>query len=363
MKNLEDTIEQGSGSFQPVSTRNLPFVSVIVPCRDEEKHIARCLESILANDYPKERMEILVLDGMSEDHTGAIVADYAQRYPQIRLVNNPTRTIPTAMNRGIKQAQGEVVMKVDAHSTYPEDFISNSVRFLEQYGADIVGGILNIVPGRETTVAQAIALALSHEFGSGNAYVKIGCKEPRWADSVSWGSFKKGVFERVGLWNEELAGSSDMDFNVRLKKAGGRILLVPSIVTDYCADSDLESLWRHNFADGVWATYVVKFGSKAWAWRHWIPMFFVASVAGSAVLSVFLPKFWWLFCGIAGVYILTNLAASAQIVLRERKLDFLPVLPGVFAARHVSHGLGALYGLVLVLLPGKHWKGRRSAKG
>src|SRR5438093_4519334 len=139
MKNLEDNLEQGGGSLQPVSffgpvsKRNLPLVSIIVPCRNEEKHIARCLKSILENDYPKERMEILVLDGMSEDHTGAIVADYAQRYPQLRLMNNPTRTIPTAMNRGIKQAQGEVVMKVDAHSTYPEDFISNSVRFLEQY--------------------------------------------------------------------------------------------------------------------------------------------------------------------------------------------------------------------------------------
>src|SRR6266704_6301927 len=98
-------------------TEALPFVTIVVPCRNEEKHIRRCLESILANDYPKERMEILVLDGMSEDHTGAIVADYAQRYPQLRLVNNPTRTIPTAMNRGIRQAQGEVVMKVDAHST------------------------------------------------------------------------------------------------------------------------------------------------------------------------------------------------------------------------------------------------------
>ncbi len=358
------TPEGAAMALEPVAKAEaLPFVTVVVPCRNEEKHIRRCLESILANDYPKERMEILVLDGMSEDHTGAIVADYAQRYPQLRLVNNPTRTIPTAMNRGIRQAQGEVVMKVDAHSTYPKDYVSNSIHFLEQYGADIVGGILKIVPGRETTVAQAIALALSHAFGSGNAYVKIGCKEPRWADSVSWGSFKKGVFERVGLWNEELAGSSDMDFNVRLTKAGGRILLVPSIVTDYCADSDLKSLWRHNFADGVWVTYVLKFGSKAWAWRHWIPMFFVASLAGSAVLSAFLPKSWWLFCGIAGAYILANLAASAQIVLRERKLDFLPVLPVVFATRHVSHGLGALYGLVLALLPGKHWKGRRSAKG
>src|SRR5260370_6716841 len=210
MKNLEDIIEQGGGSLQPisafgpVSTGNMPFVSVIVPCRNEEKHIARCLESILANDYPKERMEILVLDGMSEDHTGAIVADYAQHHPLLRLVDNRARIIPAAMNLGIKQAQGEIVMKVDAHSTYPKDYVSNSIHFLEQYGADIVGGILKIVPGRETTVAQAIALALSHAFGSGNAYVKIGCKDPRWADSVSWGSFKKGVFELVCLWHEEL---------------------------------------------------------------------------------------------------------------------------------------------------------------
>jgi glycosyltransferase involved in cell wall biosynthesis len=344
-------------------TEALPFVTIVVPCRNEEKHIAKCLDSVLANDYPGDRMEVLVLDGMSEDRTREIVAGYSERYLMIRLLENPKKHIPVAMNLGIRQAQGEIVMKVDAHSTYPEDYISNCVHFLDQYGADIVGGILKIRPGRETTVAKAIALAMSHAFGSGNAYVKIGCKEPRWADAVSWGCFKKAVFAWVGLWNEELAGSSDMDFNVRLKNAGGKILLVPSIVTEYCADSDLRSLWRHNFADGVWATYVLKFGSRAWAWRHWIPMFFVASLAGSAALSVFLPKFWWLFCVIAGVYILTALAASAQIVLRERKLDCLPVLPVVFGTRHVSHGLGAVYGLVLALLPGKHWKGRRSAKG
>lgn len=212
-------------------------------------------------------------------------------------------------------------------------------------------------------MAKSIALVLSHVFGSGNAYVKIGCKEPRWADAVSYGCFKKKVFDTVGLWNEDLAGSPDMDFNVRLKKAGGKVLLVPEIVTDYYADKDLQSLVKHNFADGVWATYVMKFGSRAWSWRHWIPMIFLASVVFLGLFAIFIPKLFWLFVSILGAYAIANLAASAQIALRERKAMYVGVVPFVFAARHFAHGLGALYGLVLTALPGKLWKGRRNAKG
>jgi len=157
----------------------LPFVTAVVPCRNEEKHIAKCLDSILANDYPKDRMEILVLDGMSEDGTREIVREYARRNACIHLVDNPQKHIPVAMNIGIKAALGERILKMDAHSTYQSEYISRCVHYQDVYGAENVGGIWKMVPGADTTTARAIMLWLGHRFGSGNANVKVGVENRR----------------------------------------------------------------------------------------------------------------------------------------------------------------------------------------
>ncbi|MFQ5850698.1 MAG: glycosyltransferase family 2 protein [Candidatus Binatia bacterium] len=335
-------------------------VSIIIPCCNEERFIGECLDSIIGNEYPKDQLEVVVVDGMSEDGTRAIVEGYARRHAFIKLLDNPKKIIPAAMNIGSRHVRGEIIMKIDAHSTYERKYISKCVRFLTEYHADNVGGIWKIMPGGDTTVAKAIALALAHPFGSGNARIKIGSKKPRWADTAAFGCYRKEVFRKIGVWNEELAGSSDMDFNTRLKEAGGRILLVPEIAINYYADANVRAFWRHNFADGVWATYVLKFRSKASSSRHWIPLAFVSSLIGSAALSAGLPGFRWVFGSITGAYALANFGASVHIAMRERHLPYLVTMPIVFATRHMGHGLGALWGLVLALMSGKHWKGRRS---
>jgi glycosyltransferase involved in cell wall biosynthesis len=339
-----------------------PFASVIVPCRNEEKHIARCLDSILANDYPKDRMEILVLDGLSEDRTREIVARYSERYPMIRLVENPEKNIPAAMNLGIQTARGETILKMDAHSMFQRDHISLCMAYQEKFGAENVGGVWKMVPGADTAVAQAIVLGMGHRFGSGNAKIKVGASQPTWSDSAAFGCFKRELFSRIGLFDERLSGGSDMDMNIRIRAAGGRILLVPQIVVNYYADPTLKKFWKHNFADGIWTSYVMKFGRKAWSWRHWIPLVFVLSLLGSLALAAFFPVLLWLGLGIAGLYAATSLAVSLQITLRERDFTQLLLLPGVFAVRHFAHGAGALFGLVLLAVPGVQWKGRRGLK-
>lgn len=344
-------------------SRQLPLVTVVVPCRNEEKHIARCLDSILANDYPKERIEILVLDGMSEDRTREIVKSYCERYEMIRLVDNPEKHIPVAMNVGIRNAKGDTIMKMDAHSTYQTDHIGLCVEYQEKYGAENVGGVWKMLPGADSATARAIVLSMAHRFGSGNAKIKVGASQPTWSDSAAFGCFKKELFSRIGLFDERLKSSSDMDMNNRIRAAGGRILLVPQIVVNYHADPTLKKFWKHNFADGVWTTYVMKFGSNAWSWRHWVPLAFVLSLLGSFTLAAFFPVFLWLGLGIAGLYAATNLAVSLQIALREKNLGQLLQLPGVFAVRHLAHGAGALFGLVLMALPGVQWKGRRRMQG
>ncbi len=343
-------------SAESAPAESLPFVTVLVPCRNEEKNIERCLESILAN-------KILVLDGMSEDRTREIVTDYARRFPCIRLVDNPARHIPVAMNIGIRVARGERILKMDAHSTYQREYISRCVLYQDKYGAENSGGVWKMVPGADTATAKAIALGLGSRFGSGNANVKVGVAKPTWSDSTAFGCFRRDLFERIGMYDEMLLSSSDLDLNRRIQAAGGRILVVPDVVVNYVADANLRALRRHVFADGVWISYVMKFGKRAWSWRHWVPAVFVISLVAALALGTLNHSFLWLGLGIAGMYAAASLAVSLQIAAREREPRFAFLLPIVFAVRHFVHGAGTVFGLVLVVLPGSCWKGRRSMWG
>jgi succinoglycan biosynthesis protein ExoA len=338
----------------------LPTVSVIVPCRNEELFIERCLDSILDNHFPAERLEIIVADGMSQDRTRSILARYVTDHPSITVIDNVAGTIPAAMNLGIKVSRGQIIMKVDAHSTYPPDYIGECVRYLIGAGAEMAGGIWNIAPRRETLMAKAIAVALSHRFGSGNARVKTGLTEPQWSDCAAFGCWRRETLEQLGGFDERLAGSSDMDLNNRLRSRGGKILLVPQIRVTYYADADLPSFWRHNFSDGVWTTYVIKFGKQASSWRHWVPFTFVVALGVTAAGLWLHPICAWIMTAIGAAYGLISLTVSAQLALRMQDWKYAGLLPIAFAARHLAHGLGAVYGLVLCAVPGLSWRGRRA---
>jgi glycosyltransferase involved in cell wall biosynthesis len=340
-----------------------PIVSVILACRNEQKYIGRCLDSILANDYPKDRLEVLVVDGMSEDSTREIVKEYARRNSCFRLLDNPLGSFPAAMNTGIRNSRGSLIVIAGAHSLYQSDHITACVRFHQESGAENVGGSLQIEPGAENPLAHAIATGLASRFGSGNSHVRIGVQEPIWSDTAAFGCYRRELFEKIGMFDERLLGSSDLDLNRRIRSEGGRILLVPEIVVRYFADATWAAFLRHNFADGFWVTYVLKFGSKAWSWRHWIPLAFVASLLFTLALSFAWHGFIWVFLATLGAYVVTNIGVSAAMAIRERRVDYMFLLPATFAVRHFAHGFGALYGLLLLLLPGVHWKGRRTARG
>jgi glycosyltransferase involved in cell wall biosynthesis len=343
-------------------TTGVPLVSVIVLCRNEEQRIEACLNTLIASDYSKERLEILVVDGMSEDRSRWIVEQIASKFPFVRLVDNPRKIIPAACNIGTREARGEIIMVVGAHAQYSSDYIRKCVDALIRYRACNAGGTWRILPGDESVTAKAIASALAHPFASGNAYVKVGANEPRWSDSAAFGCWKKEELEKIGGWNERLAGSSDMDLNARLKQAGGKILLDPDIKVGYYADSNFRSYWKHNFADGVWATYVLKFGSKAWSWRHWVPMVFLLSLLTTAALSFVLPIFKVVFVAVLSCYLFASVVSSIQLSARERNAKFLLLLPYTFGIRHLAHGAGALYGACLLAVPGERQIGRRGPR-
>ncbi len=335
----------------------MPFVSVVVPCRNEEDHIGPCLESILASDYPADKLEILVVDGESRDATASIGSQYAQRHANIKLLNNPKRIIPSALNIGIRAAVGDVVMQASAHATYDSRYIPDCINGLAEFDADLVGGVLRTQANGTTTVAKAIAMTYSHPFGAGNARFRIGSSTLRFADAVFAGCFKRDVFRNVGLFNEDMVRSSDIEMNTRLRKSGGRILLIPEASTDYYPSGTLPAFWQHNFHDGLWATYPLKFGAWVLSWRHLVPLAFVATLTVFGALAFFSTAMLWLFLAAAGAYVVASGLSTIQIVWRQRDPKLLAVLPITFAARHVAYGLGSIAGLAWALTSKRFWAG------
>lgn len=331
---------------------NFPFVSIIIPCRNEEKFIAKCLDSIIANDYPKDKIEILIVDGMSEDETRDIVREYAQKYPFIKLLNNNKKITPVALNFGINQANGEIIFTLSAHVIYEKDYISKCTKYLSEYGADDVGGIMKTVPENDTILGKAIIFALSNKFGVGNSYFRIGSKEPKFVDTVPFGCYRREVFEKIGLFNENLVRNQDIEFNLRLKKAGGKILLAPDIVSYYYARSNLKGLFRQNFLNGFWVIYSNKFAKTPFSLRHLVPFVFVFSLIGSLLLSIFWLPFIALFFGIFGIYLLANIFFSLKLAVKNG-LHLFPLIVVSFFALHFSYGIGSLWGLIRLVIPKK----------
>lgn len=330
----------------------LKFVSIIIPCRNEGKFIGMCLDSIIANDYPKDLMEVLVVDGMSIDGTRDILHKYAGQYPFIKFLDNPKQITPAALNIGIAAAKGEIIMRMDAHTTYEKDYISKCVLALDEQKADNVGGIWKTIPRDNTRVGMAIVSSLSHPFGTGNAYYRLqSSKQPRQVDTVPFFCCRRKVFESLGLFNESLARGQDMEFSLRLKRAGYRTVLIPNIISCYYARSDMKSFWKHNFQNGVWAILPFLYSDVVpVALRHLVPMGFVLALIVTLLTAVLWPPGVWLFSALAGSYLLACLSASFHVAWRERDVRLAFLMPMVFGSLHLGYGFGSVWGLMKALV-------------
>ena len=327
----------------------LTSVTIIVPCRNEEKFIAQCLDSIIDNNYPKDNLEVLVIDGMSDDGTQDIISNYSKKYSFIHLLNNQNKIQSSALNIGIKHSKGDVIMRMDAHNKYSTDYISNCLKYLNEYNADNVGGICITLPGGKGLLAEAIAVALSHPFGVGNSYFRIGSKKPRFVDTVPFGCFRKDIFEKVGLFDEELVRNQDDEFNLRIIKNGGKILLAPDIVSHYYARDSILKLWKMYFQYGYFKPLVAKKIGAVLTWRQLLPSMFICSLLTLGILSFTAVYFKWLFLFVSNLYLIVNLVISSSIALKSSpKLVF--VLPVAFATLHFSYGLGYLKGFLDFIL-------------
>jgi len=327
------------------------FVSIIIPSRNEEKFIGKCLDSILEQDYPKDNLEVLVVDGMSEDKTREIVEDYSKKHSFIKMIDNPEIYTPFGLNIAIEEAKGDIIVRMDAHAGYQNDYVSKCIHFLNKERVDNVGGIIKTMPGGKTTIAKAIALSLSHVFGAGNSYFRIGSLEPQFVDTVFRGCYRKEIFEKIGKFNEQMLRSQDFEFNLRLKENNGKILLVPNIISFYYSQPTLWGFIKHNFTDGVWITYpYFKFKIEAFSWRHLVPLFFVSMLFFGFFLAQISTGFLLLLILFISLYLAFSFYFSFKIAKRQKDFIFFFILPFIFLARHVPYGLGSIWGAVKYFL-------------
>jgi len=328
-----------------------PKVSAVVPMRNEEKYIARCLAALVAQDYPAELLEILVVDGMSDDQSAEVVSEWAKQYPNIRLLVNEKRQTPAGLNVGILAAQGEVIARIDAHCEIEPDYISQCVRYLEQTGADNVGGLMR--PVGDTYWGQAIALSTSTPFGVGDSRFHYSEKE-QFVDTVYMGAFRRDVFDRIGLFDESLVRNQDYELNYRLRAAGGRIFCTPAIKSRYHPRPSLRALWQQYFQYGFWKSRVIRLHPSSTRWRHLAAPMFVLAAAGSALLACVYPGSHGglgnhgglpLLAGTLGAYGAVSLGFSALLASRHG-WKYLLGLPVTFAIIHISWGLGFWWGWI-----------------
>ena len=326
----------------------LPSVTLIMPIRNEAAFIERSLGAVLAQDYPAELLEVLVVDGMSDDGTRDIVAQMLEDRPSSRLLDNPRRIVPTAMNIGLEDASGDVIVRVDGHAVVEPDFVSQCIQALDETGADCVGGSIRTVS--TTATAQAIAEAMGSPFGVGDARFRTTHDRSMWVDTLAFGAYRRQVFDRVGLFDEELVRNQDDEFNYRLRAAGGRIWLDPRIRSTYYARSTFRSLWRQYYQYGYWKVRVFQKVPGSAQLRHWAPPLFALAVLGGLVGSILLPVLRVPYLGGLLVYVAASLIASALVAARKGWRHLLR-LPIVFATLHLAYGLGFWAGMIRFGLP------------
>jgi cellulose synthase/poly-beta-1,6-N-acetylglucosamine synthase-like glycosyltransferase len=313
-----------------------------MPVRNEEEYIRASLKSLLAQDYPPGELEILVVDGRSSDRTREIVDEISREHPQIRCLDNPAGIVPTAMNIGIRAAQGEVIIRADGHNIYPRNYAANCVRYLEETGADNVGGPWVTVPADESFSARLVAAVLSSPFGVGNSKFRTS-SEPGFVDTVPFGAFRREIFDRIGMYNEKLVRNQDNELNARIRKAGGKIYLTPALTTEYHPVKNIRELLKYAFKTSRWHIFTLRENKESMGLRHLAPSLFL-----TLLVVLFFSSFFDVFASILLIFLFSVyfLAGFYFSLYHEREnLALALVLPFASFCFHIAYGAGTLIGL------------------
>lgn len=318
-------------------------MSIIIPMVNEEKYIGKCLDTIFANDFPEDAYEVIVVDGESTDRSREIVQDRAKAHPSITLLSNPRRVVPPGLNLALRAARGKYIVRMDAHSEYPRDYIRCCVEELDRTGAANVGGRWITRPGAATPIAEAIANMTQVPAGIGNSAFRLG-KTDRYVDTVPFGAFRREVFERVGLFREDMVRHQDFELNARIRASGGGVYLSPRIANVYYNAPTLRRFMRQAYLNGVWIArgwvrYPVSF-----SWRHAAPVLFVLALLVPLLLGIAVPAAMWVSAAVLAIYAIAAILTGIQVALRTnwRQLFLVPV---VMFSYHFVYGITTLIGL------------------
>ena len=324
-------------------------ITIICPIYQEAKFIAYFLESIIDQDCNKENLEVLLIDGMSTDGTRSIIQQYSEKYPYFHLMDNPEHTVPFALNSGIKKASGDIIIRLDAHCKYPQNYISELAKQLIKLKADNVGGLWHTVPANDSTEAISVAVCSSHPFGVGGSEHKIGATTIHEVDTVPFGCYMTEVFDKIGLFDEELTRNQDDEFNGRLINNGGHIYIIPDIVIEYTARENLKKMRKMYYQYGLFKPLVnKKLGSPATI-RQFFPTLFCLGIIIGALLSPLAAWIRWAYLGVLIFYVLIGTIIGIKNALIYKRLLLVAYMPFTFLNIHLSYGWGYLNGYYKIL--------------
>ena len=322
------------------------MLSVICPIYNEEKYIAQFLDSLLQQDYPQDELEILLVDGMSKDRTREIVAGYIAKYPFIRLIDNPDKIVPYAMNRGIDAAKGDIIMRLDAHASYQPDYFSVLVNGLRRLKADNVGTVCKTDVLNKTPKTLAIREVLGNKFGVGNSTFRTGIDREQEVETVPFGCWPREVFEKYEKYDVRLVRNQDIELNKRIIRGGGKIYILPDTYCTYLARETWRALAKNNYGNGKWNILTVYYTKtfSSLSLRHFIPLLFLLSL----IVPLLLAFVWWPFVLVSAASLLAYTCLLSAVSLKlamTKKLNFFYLLITFFVL-HLSYGWGSLVGIL-----------------
>lgn len=323
------------------------FVSVVCPVYNEERFIAGCIEGMLRQDYPRDSIEFIFIDGGSLDSTMEILEEYSRKCPNIRIARNSKRIIPVSMNIGINLARGETVVRIDAHALYPDDYVSRLVSVKRSLEADNVGGVCVTVPAGESSVAHGIAIALSTPFGMGDSRFRTGASRVMEVDTVPFGCFSRSMLLAMGGYDERFVRNQDDELNGRIRLEGGKIWLVPDVRITYYPRNTFSSLWKMWYGYGLYKPMVARKLGKPATVRQMVPPLFVLVLCAGLICGL------WKLLGVIGALWLAGAVGSA--VGRSHRVSVIASAVVAYSVVHLSYGYGYLGGLIGLPFSGR-WK-------
>jgi len=324
-----------------------PKVSVIVPCYNEESTIRLMLDALVRQTYPKEDLEVVVADGMSNDNTVLEIENFQKSHPElkIRVIENQKRIIPAGLNRALEAAKGEYVIRLDAHCVPHPEYITRSIAGLEKRLGDNVGGVWKIVPPENTWIARSIAAAASYPLAVGDAKYRF-ADSPGEVDTVPFGAFRREYLLSIGGFNETLLANEDYELNTRIRQAGGKIWLDQNIQVQYYSRSTLRQLARQYWRYGYWKAAMLRRFPGSLRWRQALPPLFVLGLIGLLAASIWSVAARWVLLVVVIIYGMSLLLSGLDTTLQSRRFSLIFGVPLVIATMHLSWGSAFLVSLI-----------------